>query len=315
MANGQTILIVDSNEGFATLLKESLEREGGHRTTLTTNGEDALQALSSSRYDLAIVDLGLENPAGVALARAMRKQQADLRLMLIPLQGEALSDDVADLDIQGVLPKPFFLPELPDRIADALSRSVKPPAPAPEVAQQAEEAPVEAKATSESAKDTQPVVTNVQKLIVPEQKKPAASQVEKPAATGSDQMAGVRERIPQIMKKMNALAQEVNAAAILLTCKGRLISHTGHISPEEAVGLAQATTENWRTAARIAKILGQELAYFEQSTEGGEYMFYSLAIIEDIILSIAMNTSVPLGMVRHRAKGTAGALRKLLSAG
>ena len=88
MSSGHSILIVDGNPGFASLLKESLEQEGGCLTTLATNGDDALQALSAATYDLAIIDLGLDEPDGADLARTIRQQVGDLRLMLIPIQGE-----------------------------------------------------------------------------------------------------------------------------------------------------------------------------------------------------------------------------------
>ena len=78
------------------------------------------------------------------------------------------------------------------------------------------------------------------------------------------------------------------------------------------MGLAQAAADSWRTATRVAEILGQDLDQFEQSTEGSEYTFYSVAVVEDILLSIALNAHVPLGMVRHNVKGTADALRDLL---
>jgi predicted regulator of Ras-like GTPase activity (Roadblock/LC7/MglB family) len=116
-----------------------------------------------------------------------------------------------------------------------------------------------------------------------------------------------------MVNKMNELAQDINADAVLLTSKGRVISHTGRIPAEGAVGLAQAVAESWRTSARVAQILGQELTHFEQSTEGGEHMFYSLAVAEDIILSVALRTNVPLGMIRHRTKEAADALRTLLT--
>jgi predicted regulator of Ras-like GTPase activity (Roadblock/LC7/MglB family) len=108
---------------------------------------------------------------------------------------------------------------------------------------------------------------------------------------------------------MTELAQEINAEAVILTCGGGLIAHAGRLSVEEANGLAQVVGENWRTSARVARILGQEQLRFEQSVEGGEHMFYSLAIAEDIILSAALSISMPLGMIRHRAKLTAEALR------
>jgi CheY-like chemotaxis protein len=275
MNDEHSILIVDNNKAFATVLKESLEREGGYRATLTTNGDRALQALSNVEFDLAIVDLGLNDPDGITLARTLRQQKANLRLMLIPLQGEELPPELADLDIQGVLPKPFFLPELPGRITEALARSVGEP-----TASAATEEP-----------DT-----------VPDQ----------PTLSGDERLAMARAHIPGIIQEMTRLAQETNAEAVLLSCKGRLISHTGQLSAEKAVGLAQAVAESWRTSVRVAQILGQELLRFEQSTEGGKHMFYSLAIAEDIILSVALRANVPLGMIRHQTKETADTLQALI---
>ena len=327
MGDAQSILIVDGNEGFATLLQQSLEQDGEYHAVLTTNADDALRALSSTSFDLAIVDLGLENPDGITLARTMRQQKADLRLMLIPIEGDTLPPGAADLNAQGILPKPFFLPELPDRIADALA---KPASSANASAMLAIE-----QAIAENPRATQPIVTDPALLdpkitpIVAEPKPAAESKAAPPAASKpkkdsaskgkrspsskADNTAEIREHIPEIVQEMNALAQDVNAIVVLLSCKGRLLSHTGAISVQDAVGLAQATTENWRTAARTAEILGQELSHFEQSTEGGEHTLYSLAVIEDIILSIALNTSVPLGMIRHRAKSTADTLRHILN--
>jgi CheY-like chemotaxis protein len=327
VGNAQSILIVDGNEGFATLLKQSLEQDGGYHAVLTTNADDALRALSATPFDLAIVDLGLENPDGSTLARAMRQQKADLRLMLIPIEGDTLPPEAADLNVQGVLPKPFFLPELPDRIADTLAKSVNSANASAMLAIE--------QAIAKNPRATQPIVTDPALLdpkvtpIVAEPESIAASDTAPPAASKpkkdsaskgkrsptskADHTAEVRERIPEIIQEMNALARDVNANVVLLSCKGRLLSHTGAISVQDAVGLAQATTENWRTAARTAEILGQELSHFEQSTEGGEHTFYSPAVIEDIILSIALNTSVPLGMIRHRAKSAADTLRDILN--
>jgi DNA-binding response OmpR family regulator len=298
MSDENSILVVDSNEGFAALLKESLEHEGGYRVALTANAGDALRTLSSFPFDLAIVDLGLRNPDGITLAQEMRQQKADLRLMLIPLQGEELPPEAANLDIQGILPKPFFLPELPGRIADALAKSVKVPA---------------AKAAETKAAPANAVPSEEPQQALPQERPapPPPSPASQPAS--SQTLSAAREHTPEIVNKMNALAQEINADAVLLTSKGRVISHTGRIPAEGAVGLAQAVAESWRTSARVAQILGQELTHFEQSTEGGEHMFYSLAVAEDIILSVALRANVPLGMIRHRAKEAADALRTLLT--
>jgi CheY-like chemotaxis protein len=318
MSNEQAILVVDSSEGFATLLKESLEQDGGYRVALTTNGNDALQTLSSFPFDLAIIDLGLQDPEGIVLARQLRQQKADLRLMLIPIQGEDVSSEADGLDIQGILPKPFFLPELPGLIADALDKSVKPSAQSPAPT---EASPSEAVKETEIAPEEKPAPAPPPPQPVPGAPPPSPSPPPSPAppspsaqaTTSGEALSSVREHMPEIVKQMNALAQEVNADTVLLTCKGRVISHTGRLSAEGAVGLAQAVAESWRTSARVAQIMGQELKRFEQSTEGGEHLFYSLAVAEDIILSIAMGASVPLGMIRHRAKETTDALKHLLT--
>lgn len=272
------ILIVDSNKAFATMLQESLEQGSDCRATVATGGDEALQALTTAEFDLAIVDLGLTDPDGAALARALRQQRADLRLMLIPLMGEELPSELADLDVQGVLPKPFFLPELPGRIADALARPV---GGGPDLAE----------VTELDISSGQPVVSSDERLAV------------------------LREHISEIIQEMNALSQEINAEAVILTCRGKLIAHTGRLSAEGSDALAQVVAESWRTSARVAQILGQEQLRFEQSTEGGEYVFYSLAVTQDVILSAALHVSVPLGMIRHRAKSTADALRALIKKG
>ncbi len=287
MSNEHSVLIVDSDVAFATILQESLERSGEYHVTVTTSGDEALQALATADFDLVIVDMGLTDPDGATLARALRQQQADLRLMLIPLMGEELPPELTDLDVQGILPKPFFFPELPGRIADALARPV---GGGPVTA----ETPGIAEAVEPETVSAQPVVS------------------------GAERLAAVREciseeRMPESVQVMTALAQEINAEAVILTCGGGLIAHAGRLSAEEANGLAQAVAESWRTSARVAQILGREQLRFEQSVEGSEYMFYSLAVTEDIILSAALRASIPLGMLRHRAKATADALRTLMN--
>jgi two-component system OmpR family response regulator len=119
MNNKHSILLVDSNEAFTTTLRESLEQSREYSATVTHGGDEALQALTSGSFDPAIVDLGLSDPDGAMVARKLREQQADLRLILIPLTGEEIPPELANLDIQDTLPKPFFFPELPKRISDA----------------------------------------------------------------------------------------------------------------------------------------------------------------------------------------------------
>jgi predicted regulator of Ras-like GTPase activity (Roadblock/LC7/MglB family) len=114
---------------------------------------------------------------------------------------------------------------------------------------------------------------------------------------------------------MTALASDIHAEAVILTHGARLVACVGQLSGEDADGLAQAVAESWRTSTRVARILGREQLRFEQSVEGGEYLFYSVAVAEDIILSVALRAEVPLGMIRHGTKQAAAAIRSLIDGG
>ena len=268
MNHEPSILIVDTDVAFATMLQESLEQDGAYRAIVVTNQDEALEALDEADMQLAIVDLGLADPDGATLARSLRQHQPDLRLILIPLMGEEIPPELADLPVQGLLPKPFFLPELPGRIADALAQPLGEP----------------------------PVEIVEERLVVGEDAR----------------LADLQERMPDMVHNMAVLAQDIHATAVILTCGETLVAYTGQITAALAQELAQAVAESWSISARVAEILGREHRHFEQSVEGGEHIFYSLSVSEDIILSAALRVDVPLGMIRHRTKATAEVLRALL---
>ncbi len=313
MSNNSSILIVDSNEAFATILKEGIEQAEEFQATVACDGNEALQMLAHNPFDMVIVDMGLVDPDGEALARTLREQDPDLRLMLIPLMGEALSPSATDLDIQGVLSKPFFFPELPGIIGGALDRDVGetpsddplPPAEPPAAAVIVETPPTPP--TTPPASSV-PSASSAPPAPVENAELEAAS-----AQRLAEVCASISDRqMKRITQTMTGLTQDIGADVVILTCSGGLISHAGRLADDEAESLARIVGENWRTSARVAKILGQEQLRFEQSVEGGEHMFYSLALEEDIVLSAALSTTAPLGMIRHSTKSTADKLRQLL---
>ena len=292
MSDKHSVLIVDSNEAFATMLQESLDQEGGYRPVTAASPGEALEAMEAGAFDLVIVDLGVAEPDGVTFVRDLRQQDPDLRLMVIPLMGEELPADLSDVEVQGVLPKPFFFPELPARVAAALGSE--------------EAAPVALEGASPAAEPA----------AVPAASAPVPPPPQKLDVSKTQQLAALRENLDGVMEEMTMLFQETGAEAVILTCGGKLIAHTGRLSPEEADRLAQVADESWRTSARVAQILGREQLRFEQSVEGGEHLFYSLAVAENIILSVAVRAAnMPLGMIRHHAKVTADSLQRFVGPG
>lgn len=120
------ILVVDRNAAFATMLKEMLETEGGYEVTVAQEGSEALALLHEGSFALTILDMDLDPDDLDArdLIPRIRKAQPSIRLMLIPLIGEELASELHQLDIQGVLAKPFFADDLLPSIENALSKEV-----------------------------------------------------------------------------------------------------------------------------------------------------------------------------------------------
>lgn len=126
------ILVVDSDEGFGFMLKEGLQNSGHYTATWVHSGSDALQAVVEKHFDLIIIDVALTDMSPGRLVKAVRDAKAGLKIMLIPLLGQDLPKSLATLDVNGVLPKPFFVGDLPDMVDQALGRSRQPtPTPGP----------------------------------------------------------------------------------------------------------------------------------------------------------------------------------------
>ena len=123
------ILVVDSDEAFALMLRDSIRQETGHEADVCGGLDEAAGLLGRQVYDLAIVDLGPEEQDGAAAVRAIRRAHPGLRIAAMPLLGEELPAGLRELDLQGVLTKPFFIGDLRETLEAALAAPV--PAPAP----------------------------------------------------------------------------------------------------------------------------------------------------------------------------------------
>jgi CheY-like chemotaxis protein len=264
------------------MLKESLEQDDDYQATVVHTGREALEIASQETFDLAIVDLGIDAADGVdgqTTARLLRKEQPDLRLMLIPLEGTVLPEDLTDLDVQGTLPKPFFLPDLPEMLDTALTKPLeKVPEPEPE-----------------SAPPPQPGVRRVE----PAAPAPPADASHKPSTRMTHELEG--------------LAREINADAALVTRGAEVVSSAGRLDRKQLETLAQIVSDARQLSRQAAQMLGREQLHFEQSVESDEYMLYSLTVVDDVMLAAVLRPNVTLGFLRHQMKRTVRRLRNLMA--
>ncbi|GAB4528299.1 MAG: hypothetical protein Kow0063_04380 [Anaerolineae bacterium] len=308
-----SILVVDSDDAFATILKEGLESTGEYRVSTVRAGEDALEAVVERSFDMAIVDMGLPDVKPVTLVRAIREAKPSMRLMLIPLFGQQVPEELQDLQIQGILPKPFFVGDLPDIVSQAMSVDV-PASPAhavPELkvalstrvnAATVREAPSPPPAVQELPAEAPPVYSAAD---VPPVETPAYSQ---------ETMARLQARQQEIVELLKELNREVRAESIMFTLGPELIAFAGLLGRDQTAKLAALVASSTEAAARSAAFLGEPEGRFEQSLhEGAEYRLYSLTVSEGLVLSLALSSDVPLGTLRYRARQTAEELLQLLS--
>ncbi len=117
------ILIVEDELSIATLLRDDLALEG-HEVDIVSDGEAAIAALTSGRFDLAILDVMLPGKDGFEVCRTVRG--AGLRMPIIMLTAKTQeSDKVMGLEIgaDDYVTKPFGARELRARVKAALRRA------------------------------------------------------------------------------------------------------------------------------------------------------------------------------------------------
>ena len=269
----QRILIVDSSEAFATMLKEGLESSGPCEAIVVTSGTDALDVLVQNQIDLAIVDMGLDDMDGQALVQSLRQSKPDLRIMLIPLFGQELTDEERSLDVQGVLPKPFFLDDLPGLIQEVLpsfGEQGKRVAPAP--------------------------------VKAPPKPRPEPAPVPRPASRETFSSRDVNALLQELF-------EEVRAEAVLFIQGPDLIAHAGNITRVRAQELAGLVVESMTAAQKMAAFLGETDDHFEQCTlEGDEYSVYSMSVTSTTMLSVSLSARTPAGIVRYNLRRLVDAL-------
>lgn len=128
------ILVVEDEPGIAETIGYVLETDG-FDTQWCSSGADALQALQTGTFALAVLDVGLPDINGFDLFRQIRAQQ-DLPAIFLTARGGEIDRVVGlELGADDYISKPFSPRELSARVRTVLRRAGKASAP-PEKATQ-----------------------------------------------------------------------------------------------------------------------------------------------------------------------------------
>jgi CheY-like chemotaxis protein len=123
------VLVVDASEEFGTLIRSTLEDTRLYRVSLATSGAEAIEVARSSNPQLAIIDFDLPDIKGPEVIRQLRATLPDLSVIAIPYTNDPEDPTIKELAVDGLLTKPFYLPDLPLIVADALGLSPELSAP------------------------------------------------------------------------------------------------------------------------------------------------------------------------------------------
>jgi two-component system cell cycle sensor histidine kinase/response regulator CckA len=114
LGRGELVLVVDDELGIREATREILEQHQ-YRVLTATDGRDALNLYLKERgnVQLVLTDLAMPVMGGVALVRALRELEPDLKVIAVSgLDDEAKRTELATLGVNDVLMKPLRAAQL-----------------------------------------------------------------------------------------------------------------------------------------------------------------------------------------------------------
>ncbi len=117
------LLVVDDEDDLAQAVAKGLRREG-YAVDIAASGQDALDAVAITDYDLVCLDLTMAGLDGLDVCREIRAMDQGRCRVLMLTARDSINDRVAGLDVgaDDYLVKPFAFAELSARIRMLLRR-------------------------------------------------------------------------------------------------------------------------------------------------------------------------------------------------
>jgi len=119
---GEKILVVDDEPGMRSLLGKVLGKEG-YFVTAFEKGGDALEAMASEDFDLAVLDIEMPGMNGIELLKKIKEKELSLNVVMITAYGSLQSAvEAMRLGAYDYLTKPFQVEEIKLVVEKALER-------------------------------------------------------------------------------------------------------------------------------------------------------------------------------------------------
>ena len=118
------VLVVDDSPTHRMVAKRILERRG-HRVSVAGSGQEGVETSQAHRFDIILLDLWMPGMGGFEAAAAIRAdEERGERVPIIAMSADTVSeltDNLADADMDGLISKPFQVPQLLGTIEHLIS--------------------------------------------------------------------------------------------------------------------------------------------------------------------------------------------------
>lgn len=122
-ANRINLLLVDDEEGFVNVIANRMSKRGID-TTKALSGTDAIQALRKQDFDVAVLDLKMEDMDGIEVLKIFKKMVPKMPVIMLTGHGsERAAKEGIEQGAFDYLSKPCELQELVDKIQEAVSKN------------------------------------------------------------------------------------------------------------------------------------------------------------------------------------------------
>jgi DNA-binding NtrC family response regulator len=114
------LLLVDDEKGFADIIAKRMSKRDIDVTT-AYSGAEALQTIRKANFDVAVLDLKMEDMDGIEILKIFKKMDPDLAVIMLTGHGsEAAAKDGIKFGAFDYLTKPCDLEELIKKIRKAV---------------------------------------------------------------------------------------------------------------------------------------------------------------------------------------------------
>jgi REP element-mobilizing transposase RayT/CheY-like chemotaxis protein len=275
------VLVADPSPAFAAMIKAVLEETRRFKVTSASSGAEAISVASRDSFDIVMLEAGIEDFSLRDAVTVLRRNQPYLPIIVVlPLGEQPLPDAAKFFDVQGLLTKPLYIPELPKQIEEALKRPVNGVTPPPR---------------------------NPDGSIAGPASREAASKPGQPARKSAPPPPEWLDDVSRAAQYLTTLTLESSAEAALLMRGQQLIAFAGQCSQTDADELARLIAVNWAKDGGGGQ--GAQVKFLRLSS-GADYLVYSTLAAEEVVLSMAFQAETPLGQIRKQAKRATDALLK-----